>query len=327
MNPAPIFIGGVNRSGTSLMRQLIGSHSQVAIPPTEFGFFRNLSNPQDPIEDQAEFIHMVEEVLTWPKVAGWGLSKDKVLTAAREAESTYRGLFLLILDHYRKLLNKARIGEKSTHYERHLDIFDEWFGGGYNFIHLIRHPADTYASQRWYMGTKRDINVGGWASAWVKSVHIGLRRSFTHRHRYRVVRYEDLVSDPEGVLGELCEFLELEFEKERMFSMADYDQKDNSSFKEVADQKTYDGLIRQNDDLDRVSMLSDDEVKAIAALCGPTAELVGYDLDSADVEQDGCAIRATSALDQLPMGEMVRLMASYVPSRVWSGLRRRFLNI
>ena len=34
-----VLIGGVGRSGTSLLRRIVGSHTQIAIPPTESGFF------------------------------------------------------------------------------------------------------------------------------------------------------------------------------------------------------------------------------------------------------------------------------------------------
>ena len=47
---------------------------------------------------------------------------------------------------------KSRFGEKTTHYEFHLKTLLEWFDGDVDFIHLIRNPVDTFASQKFYAG-------------------------------------------------------------------------------------------------------------------------------------------------------------------------------
>ena len=39
-----ILIGGISRSGTNLVRRVIGSHSKIAIPPGEFNFFSKYNN-------------------------------------------------------------------------------------------------------------------------------------------------------------------------------------------------------------------------------------------------------------------------------------------
>jgi hypothetical protein len=86
-------------------------------------------------------------------------------------------------------------------------------------VHTTRDPRAVYASQANKYISESDP---GYARAWMKFrqfAHINLQVSWTARlHRelaghpnYRLVRYEDVVRDPETRIRELCEFLGVEF--------------------------------------------------------------------------------------------------------------------
>jgi Sulfotransferase family len=317
----PIFVGGVNRSGTSLMRRLIGSHSQVAMPPTDFDYFKRIMDPGGPVADRAAFAARTEAFLAAGKVRMWHLDEAAVRRAAAETEPTDKALFLLVLHQYREQAGKSRIAQKTPHLEEHVAVLDEWFGEGYRFVHLVRHPVDCFASNLFYAGRRRTVYLHGWASRWVDSVTVALRRSFTHRATHRLVRYEDLVADPELVLAEICRFTGLAFERERMLSMSDFDQKDNSSFSAVADERVYEQKVRKRDDVDRSRRISEAELAAVRRLCGPLAHLVGYELERGLLAP--AVDRATFALDELSLSRASRAVGRYAFERVGRGIRKR----
>jgi len=313
----PIIIGGVNRSGTSLMRRLIGSHSQVSIPPTDFEFFRITQDLA--IGTAGERRETMARLLEYPKIQAWGLPREEVLAAAEQAGSSDRDLFLLLLEQYRRLRGTPRCGWKTPMLEFHLDRLDAWFGQSYRFVHLVRHPLDTYASNRWYEGQERRLYTEGWANQWARSAAIAIRRSVTQKNQYRLVRYEDLIASPWAILVDLCEFVGLRPEIERMLSMCEYSEKDNSSFSSVGDRR-YDGEIRRSDTVDRRALLDADEVATVLRICAYPAELLGYDPDARRAL--GPAQRAGAAFDELPLRSALIGLARYAARRVGSGLGR-----
>lgn len=279
---APVFIGGINRSGTTLMRRLLGSHSQIAIPPDELCYFRDGVDPRAPIAGREELERDLRELLATPKVRTWGLDEEEALAAARAAEVSHRGLYTLLLDLYRRQVGKPRVGEKTVGNEFKLDLLDSWFGG-VRFVHVVRHPLDVWASGHhaarheptsWPTQPNPMLQ---WARLWNDSAALGLHRSFTEPERYVLVRYEDLVARPAEVLERVCAVAGVELETERMLAMSDYEDKENSSFGDAA-RGTYDGFIRRSDDVDRRSEATPDELDSLLSLCGERAYLLGYDL-------------------------------------------------
>lgn len=277
-----MFIGGINRSGTTLMRRLLGSHSQIAIPPDELCYFRDGVDPRAPVADRAELERGLRELLATPKVRKWGLDEEEALGAAGRAEVSHRGLYALLLDLYRRQVGKPRVGEKTVGNEFKLDLLDTWFGD-VRFVHVVRNPLDVWASGR--HGARHEPGlwpaqpnpVLQWARLWNESAALGLHRSFTEPERYVLVRYEDLVARPVEVLERVCAVAGVELEPERMLAMSDYDDKENSSFGDAAS-GTYDGFIRRSDDVDRRSAVTTDELETLVGLCGERAYLLGYDL-------------------------------------------------
>jgi hypothetical protein len=270
----PVFVGGVNRSGTSLVRQILGSHPDLAMPPSEFEFFKRLTLPVSAALRGDQIERLVDDVLRWPKVAGWQVDPELVRRHAL-ADRSPRGLFTAFLRAYAEKLDKPRFGEKTTYYERRLTTFDRWFPGNYSFVHVLRQPVATFASNRWYEGTEHRVDARAWALDWCSSALIAIR-ALRARRGYIAVRYEDLVRDPERETRRMCETADLSFAA-RMLAMADFVQKENSSF-EVGP-ATYVGAVRTSDQVDRASRIPDHELAVVKSQCRAVAALIGYDVD------------------------------------------------
>ncbi len=273
-NKPLVIIGGINRSGTSLMRQLIGSHSRIAIPPTEFEFFKKLDIETNKSMSDQEFKSALDRLLSLTKIKMWGLDEKEVRLSATGIEPNWRNLFILTLDGYRHKLNKDIIGEKTTYNELHLKTFDEWFNDNYKFIHLVRNPVNTFASNKYYNGKIHKIDPVTWSLNWIQSVKIGMTRWVSKPSQHILVRFENLITRQEETLKNICNFLGLELELERMLSMCDFQTKDNSSFRDKKEKKK--NSIKK-DGIDRLSKLTSYERNTLLEICGPLAELLGYD--------------------------------------------------
>lgn len=312
-----ILIGGVNRSGTSLMRRIVGSHSQVAIPPTDFEFFEVAKGL--PLGTPAERRAVAERLLAHPKLRAWGLPTAEILSGAEDIGPSARDLFTLLIERFRQLSDAPRSAWKTPKLEFHLDAFDAWFGESYRFVHLVRHPLDVYASNRWYDGQEQRLYTEGWANEWVRSISIAIRRQLTQPRQCRLVRYEDLTASPRDVVRGLCEFLDLPPELDRMLAMSEYAEKDNSSFS-VVGSRTYAGHIRQSDTVGRRGMLAAKEVAAIVRICAYSAQQLGYDLGPGSPPDPGQ--RACEALDELPARHALVSLARYVARRGGAAVAR-----
>ena len=270
----PVFVGGINRSGTTLMARILGSNSALAVPPTEFLFFGRgaASEPAD----RGEFERRLAEILRWPRVREWGVDEGEVLERSRSAPPTARSLFVLPLEAYRDLVGRSRIGEKSVVNEFRVDFFDAWFGD-YRLVHMIREPVATYASG--HQGRPESIREAiRWGRLWSASAALGLQRARDDPGRYKLVRYEDLTAEPRATIAAVCAFAALEPEAEAMLALADYERKENSSFGAAAT-GSYEGAIRRSDAVDRHAAVHARERAALARICGGAASALGYQLE------------------------------------------------
>lgn len=255
------------------MARILGSHSELAVPPTEFLLF-NRRGHREPA-DRDDFERRLAEILRWPRVREWGLDEDDVLERSRSWPATAKSLFLLPLEAYRDRVGKRRVGEKSVLNEFRCDLFDAWFSD-YRLVQMVRDPVAVYASSS--VGRTPGLREAiRWGRLWASSAAVGLSRARREPTLHRLVRYEDLTRDPRTTIAAVCEFVGVEPEEDAMLGLAGYEAKENSSF-EVAGSGTYDGAIRRSDEVDRHGAISPRERAVLAETCGSAASALGYDL-------------------------------------------------
>lgn len=272
MHP-PVFVGRINRSGTTLMARILGSHSTLAVPPSEFLFFGRKA--QRSPADRRQFEHRLAEILRWPRVREWGLDERHVLARSRSWPATTKSLFLLPLVAYRDVLGKVRVGEKSVLNEFRRDVFDAWFSD-YRLVQMIRHPVAAYASA--HAGRPTSLRHAiRWGRLWASSAAVAFSRALRDPTRHRLVRYEDLTGHPRATIAAVCAFVGMEPEEEAMLALSGYETKENSSFPASAG-GTYEGAIRLSDGVDRHGFVAAPERAALALVCGSAAAALGYEL-------------------------------------------------
>jgi hypothetical protein len=261
-----VILGGMPRSGTNLARRIIGSHSQIAIPTGEFKFFRQYAKGRS-----------IREILANPRLKEWKVDFSDLY----EAEP--REVFIKTLFRYAVNVGKEIPGEKTPQNEFFYDTLKVWLSDyTLKFIHLVRNPFDALASfknfqtkenQQQYDLKKMSVHSINWR----RSVSLGLARAYQNPNSYYLLKYEDLTENPKHKTKELCDFLGVNFEGERMLNMVDFQEhKDNTSFpQEDSAEHLGHGVIRKSES--RKQFLIKPEIMEIASNCGELAIAIGYD--------------------------------------------------
>ena len=209
------FIVARGRSGTTLLRAMFDAHPDMAIP-NESHFVVQFARHRGRYESGGGFDResFARDVLDHWAFKRWGLPDDEVLAALETAPpadlpAAIRDVFATYARHH----GKSRYGDKTPSYVLSVGLLASTFPEA-RFIHLIRDGRDVALS---YLDTDFGSRTLGQAAIyWDRFVRAG--RAAGARlgpERYREVRYEDLVTDPERVLTELCAFVGVEFD-ERM---------------------------------------------------------------------------------------------------------------
>ena len=207
----PIFIVGCQRSGTSLLRRILDSHSRIACPP------------------ESQFLLPLVEILQGRTasvdhkyvsgLASMGYDRASV-------EASLAGFISGFFDGYARAQGKERWADKSPLYVDCLAELRAIFGSRVRIILLIRHGLDVAFSlsdaDRDYPAIHRYVEaVGGnvpvgagrfWAD---QNKKIEVFRSSCPDVCFRL-RYEDLTRDPESSLQPMFEFLDEPWEPDVM---------------------------------------------------------------------------------------------------------------
>ena len=204
LQPGPIFIGGLERSGTSLLYALLASHPNIAMTrrtnlwPFFYQQYGNLANPEN-------LDRLLTAWKTYRRV--WVLHPDQ--EAIREefykGETSYTRLFALLWGQFASRIGKPRWGDKSLNTERYAGVIFRAYPGA-RILHIVRDPRDRFASalKRWKVIRG---GVGSGAGMWLDSVRTGYRNLRKYPNQYRFVRYESLAAQPEQTMREICDFI------------------------------------------------------------------------------------------------------------------------
>jgi hypothetical protein len=295
----PIIVGSP-RSGTTLLRFMLDSHPEVAIPP-ETGFLllgeHLIGEGSDLRERFADAVTAFPpEAPSWPEFGIPAESFRRELAGLRPF-SIAEG-FRLFYRMYAARFGKPRYGDKTPGYSRHLRTIERLLPEA-RFVHLIRDGRDVAVSLRlrWF-SPGHDVDTQ--ARYWQENVLTARAQGAGCRH-YLELRYEDLLRAPEAALRRVCAFLGLSYHP----AMLRYHERTPERLREHGARARPDGTLlvtreerlRQQEmttrppDLSRIGAwrqsLSRDECLRFEELAGDLLRDLGY-LGGADAEPADC---------------------------------------
>jgi len=189
----PIFVIGVHRSGTTLLRLILDSHSRLACP-TESIFLLPLST-------------LWRDGKAMAGLRAMGFDEEHVLAKLREFSSYY-------FSSYTGARGKQRWADKSPHYIDCLDFIERLYGPQCQYVFIYRHGLDVACSvgekvirQAEAMKQACGDPYAGGARYWAEQCRKMLAFQAQHANRVFCMRYEALVAEPEKHCRALFEFL------------------------------------------------------------------------------------------------------------------------
>jgi hypothetical protein len=210
------FVVGCGRSGTTLMRALLDAHPQIAVPfesyfPVWFARDRSRYERAGAFAVDA----FLDDLLRHESFGRWGLDAGDVRAFITDAApADYPDAVRAAFACYAAKHHKPRYADKTPVFVVHMPQLASLFPEAV-FIHLVRDGRAVVLSRAeaaW--GSDRiEFETLTWRSQVEQGREDGRRLGPS---RYREVRYEDLLDDPERVARELCEFIAVEFDPEML---------------------------------------------------------------------------------------------------------------
>jgi len=208
-----LFMFGFERSGTTLLSMMVGAHAQIAVPLSTTGLwyryaervaeYRNLA-------DEQSVARIVADLLDEKRIQMW----DVDLRAEDILPRVLPGSYASIVDAFHQLYAES----KGKHAWSSMDIStlyrmeraNEWFPSA-RFLQIVRDGRDVALSHETY-------KYGIWstsevASRWANDVSTSIRMgAMIGPARYKIIRYEDLVLEPEKTLRDICSYAGVEYD-------------------------------------------------------------------------------------------------------------------
>ncbi|WP_298900420.1 sulfotransferase [uncultured Psychroserpens sp.] len=227
-----VFIIGSPRSGTSLFRMMMSSHSSIVVPP-ECGFIQwwyedykdwNIENTQS-IKDVQSYISNLK---TSKKIETWNLDYLALETLIKTKQpKSYQELTSLVIHQYGIQKEKGAsmvLGDKNNYYIDHLDLLNHIYPNA-KYLIIVRDSRDVVCSCLKVNSLATDSKYKPKFPETIKDISLDwLHKNETilsflesiSPSNYALIRYEDLLNEPQIELQKCTEVLNLQFEDQML---------------------------------------------------------------------------------------------------------------
>ncbi len=221
----PLFVIGYKRSGTTMLRLILNTHPDIAIPP-ESEYFQKIPRKFGSRHLRPSQLDDIARALSKMKRCDFkmGLSKSSLKEIVRPVlPATVAELTDILYRHWATIQNKptARWGDKKPQHWQFVYRFRQWYPDS-QFVHIIRDPRDVYASVEENFPEQvvgRHLLPPHLITAWqwrMANLEMFRQGEVLGPKRYMRFRYESLVHDPEKYCKECCRFLGIEYTPEML---------------------------------------------------------------------------------------------------------------
>lgn len=211
MQPLP-FVVGRGRSGTTLVRAILDSHPDMAIPD-ETHFIMALARNRRLYEHGSGFRteRFLDDLVAQQGFLVLEMSRDRAHGALVKSQpASYPDAIRAVFAEYARSRGKTRYGDKTPLHVLSIRALSDLFPEA-RFVHVIRDGRDvalSYLDVSWGASTMEEAAI-----LWRRAVRTGRRQGRRlGSDRYHEIRYEALLEDPETIVRNVCGFLDLDFD-------------------------------------------------------------------------------------------------------------------
>lgn len=274
--PPALFIVGVGRSGTSLLRSMCNAHPELAVPPETGIHYHGYRAALSEADSRAAFLRYLRAHRRAPlwdvDLAALELRLGQ-LDPFTLAEGV-RAFYLL----YASQNGKVRWGDKTPTNLKYMSVIQTVLPEA-RFVHIIRDGRAVALSRQempWALPS-----LAQEALFWELNVNTARTLGPRLKH-YLEIRYEELVREPEPVLRRICALLDLPFHPR----MLEYDQvtaenTESLTLKPRSTAKSRVPLTRRPPDPSRIARwrrkLTRSQIRELEDLIGETLRELGYE--------------------------------------------------
>ena len=275
------FILGRPRSGTTLLRTLFDAHPDICIPP-ECKFILDLypKYGKKTYWQEKDLKEFYDDLMQQWRFDTWTIDHDKLKDDLLKCTGNgpYGRICKVVYLNYRSFFKKDEVilfGDKNPGYtiytRRLLKIFPEA-----RFIQILRDYRDNYVSVK---DVDFELPVPSLVATKWKLFYRSVKKvESKYPDRFRTVKYEDLVDDPDKEMMALCKFLGIRYHAE----MLDFYKKEDEVFKVYPKEfitRYHANLVKQvNKSRSGIwrDKLTEKEIRLADLAVGKIAEQAGY---------------------------------------------------
>ncbi len=210
----PVFIVGMPRSGTTLMRALLNQHPKISLDLTESHFIPHfVSTFGDPpaLHTPAQldrFINQFHQTVFYQNLSQQGYTFGAKDLSQHADLNSWASIFECILRHFSPKPDQpdAIWGDKTPGYLKHISLLKQHYPEA-KFLHIIRDPRDYCLSARQSWGKSIYRAAHRWQATLSRARQVGQ----TLGDAYLEVTYESLLGHTEHVMGRIAAFLECDY--------------------------------------------------------------------------------------------------------------------
>lgn len=217
----PVFMFGMERSGTTLLSMMVGAHPDVAVPLATTGIWFDFYDRLDQyggMRSAQDTERLVDAVLENERVKLWRCELDRSRILGAVEAGDFGSVVAAFHAEYARAQGKTRWANMDIATLDSMHVVNRWFPDA-RFLHIVRDGRDVALSnQTMPYGPG---NIAECATAWERRITLSLRMGdLLGPERYLAFRYESLIAQPRETLERICAFLGLGF-SEDMLAYAD----------------------------------------------------------------------------------------------------------
>ncbi len=307
---SPFFIVGSPRSGTTLLVQILNSHSRLFIPP-ETAYFHALATIERRrgiSENGLEIDEFVRNYASWKSVPFLDIETGLFTEILLRDATNFRDIFLNLMKQLAKDTGKPRWGEKTPHHLPHTKRILRMFPEA-KFICLLRDGRAVVKSRIKHPYWKDNIVSAAckWKNDMAVVKDLGNRYG---KSCFMLIRYEQMLKEPEIILRRILGFIDEEFEG----GMLDATVSGNNKYDDYYRQSWMKNSTKKID-INRadawLAAYSVNELKVVESIIGDELREFGYELKSSGGSKSWRLLKYAKSLEYYSSRAYKKLVREY----------------